>query len=232
MLGLIDGVAVDVEAEAAAIDAVERRLEHALDIAFGAPAIGDQIRNGPDLQAVKLGKGDQVRQPRHGAVVVHDLADHPGRLQAGEPRDVHRRLGVAGADQHPALLGHQGEDVPGRDQVVRALGRIDGDRHGARAVVGRDAGGDPFLRLDRHGEGGAVQGLVVGGHGRQPQLARPFGGDGQADQAARVLGHEVDLVGGGELGGDDHIPLVLAILGVDQDEGPPLLGVLDDVLDG
>src|SRR5690606_21905128 len=60
---------------------------------------------------------------------------------------------------------------------------------------------------------------------------RPVGRDGEADQAARVAGHEVDLVRRRELGGDDDIALVLAVLGVDEDVGPPVAGVLEDILD-
>ena len=69
------------------------------------------------------------------------------------------------------------------------------------------------------------------GHRRQAQLPGALGGDRQADQAARVLGHEVDLLGRGQLGRDDDVALVLAVLGVDEDVGPALAGVLDDVLD-
>ena len=47
-----------------------------------------------------------------------------------------------------------------------------------------------------------------------------------------MLGHEVDLLGCRELGGDDDIALVLAVLGVNQDVGATVAGVLDDVLDG
>ena len=76
-----------------------------------AAAVGDQVGDGGDLQAVELGEGDQVRQPRHGAVVVHDLADHAGRIQPGEPRDIDRRLGMAGAHQHAAVAGGKRKDV-------------------------------------------------------------------------------------------------------------------------
>ena len=61
---------------------------------------------------------------------------------------------------------------------------------------------------------------IVGGHRRQPQLAAPAPcRQGQADQTAGLFDHEVDLIRGGELGGDDDVPLVLAILGVHQDVG-------------
>ena len=90
-----------------------------------------------DLQPVALGEGDQVGQPRHGAVVVHDLADHAGGIEPGKPRDIDGRLGMAGADQHAAVLGDQREDVARRHDVAVVLGRIDGDGDGVGAVVRR-----------------------------------------------------------------------------------------------
>ena len=87
VLGPVEDVAVDQHAGAAAIDAVEGRLQHPLHLALGAPAVGDQVGDGPDLQAVQLGEGDEVGQARHRAVVVHDLADDPGGLQSGQARD-------------------------------------------------------------------------------------------------------------------------------------------------
>ena len=48
-------------------------------------------------------EADQVRQPRHRAVLVHDLAEHAGREEPGEPREVDGGLGVTGALEHAAL---------------------------------------------------------------------------------------------------------------------------------
>src|SRR5690606_6341513 len=81
------------------------------------------------------------------------------------------------------------------------------------------------------GEGGGHARAVLGRHRRQTQLPGAIGGDRQADQAARVLGHEIDLFRRRELGRDDDVALVLPILGVDQDVGPPVAGVLENVLD-
>ena len=72
-----------------------------------AQPVLDQLCDGHDLEVVAAGEGDQVRHAGHGAVVVHDLADHAGRVQPGEPRDVDRRLGMAGADKHAAMARHQ-----------------------------------------------------------------------------------------------------------------------------
>src|SRR3712207_9346016 len=51
-----------------------------------SPPVGDQVGDGAELQAVVLGEGDQVRHAGHGAVVVHDLADHARGVEAREDR--------------------------------------------------------------------------------------------------------------------------------------------------
>ena len=102
------------------------------------------------------------------AVLAHDLADHAARVEAGEPRDVDRGLGMAGADQHAAGPGDQREDVAGRDDRFGAVGCIDGDGDGAGAVGGADAGGNALRRLDRDGEGGLVRLRLVRVIGSSP----------------------------------------------------------------
>ena len=114
---------------------------------------------------------------------------------------------------------------------ARALG-IDGDCDGACPVGRRDAGRDARARLDRDSESGRMAGAVARRHLRQAELGDAFGRQRQADQAAAVLGHEVDGGGIGHFGRDHEIALVLAILVVDQDEHPPAPGILDDLLDG
>ena len=206
-------------------------LGHLLDDAVVLQAIADQVLDGADLEAVALGEGDQVRHARHGAVVVHDLADDAGRVEPGEAREIDGGLRVAGADQHAALARDQREDVAGRDDVVVVLGGVDGGGDGAGAVVRGDAGGDALARLDRDGEGRAVARLVLARHVLEPQLVGALLGERQADQAAAVLGHEVDGVGRRHLRGDDEVALVLAVLGVDQDDHAAVAQVLDDLVD-
>ena len=105
-------------------------------------------------------------------------------------------LGVAGAHQHAAVLRLQRERcgraargrwhaprAPRRPATVRA-------RSAAEMPVVTPAGG-----LDRHREGGAVRGAVAGRHRRQLQALAALAGQRQADQAAAVLGHEVDRLG-------------------------------------
>ena len=112
------------------------------------------------------------------------------------------------------------------------LGGVDGRGDGAGAVVRGDAGGDAFAGFDRNGEGRAVARLVLARHVLEAQLVGALLGQRQADQAAAVLGHEVDGVGRGHLRGDDQIALVLAVLGIDQDDHAAVAQIVDDLGDG
>ena len=170
-------------------------------------------------------------QPRHVAVVVHDLADDACRIESGEAGDIDGSLGVAGADQHTAVLGDQREDVARRYHVAIILGRIDGDGDGMRAVVRRDAGRNPFARLDRYGKGSRMARAVRARHQLEMQLLGALGRQRDADQAPAVLGHEVDRVGRRHLRRDDEVALVLALLGVDQNEHAAVARILDHLLD-
>jgi hypothetical protein len=183
-------------------------------------------------QAVLGADLQQVRNARHGAVVVHDLADHGGRGQAREGGEVDRRLGLAGALEHAALPGAQGKDMAGAQQVLGAGRRVDGGQDGGGAVGGRDAGGGLAARLDRDREGGAERGGVVLDHQGELQLLAAVVGEGEADQAAPVAGHEVDRLGGDLVGRDGEVALVLAVLVVDDDDDPPLAELDDRLLDG
>ena len=57
-----------------------------------------------------------------------------------------------GALEHAARARLERVDVAALDDVLRALGRVDGDADRVRAVGGADAGGDALARLDGHGE--------------------------------------------------------------------------------
>src|SRR5262249_49934967 len=53
----------------------------------------------------------------------------------------------------------------------------------------------------------------------------------QADQPARLFGHEVDRLRGHELGGHHQVALVLAVLAVADDDHPPAADFLERFLD-
>ena len=70
---------------------------------------------------------------------------------------------------------------------------------------------------------------VLRDHRRQVEAPRVLGGDRHADQAAAVPRHEVDLFGRDEIGGEDEVALVLAVLLVDEHDHAPGLEVGDDL---
>ncbi|MNT34167.1 hypothetical protein D3C72_1701280 [compost metagenome] len=166
-----------------------------------------------------LGRKDlQVGQAGHRAVVVHHFADHRGGRAAGHGGEVAAGFGVAGAHEHAAVHRLQREDVAGLHQVGGHGVACHGGLHGAGAVGGRDAGGHAFGRLDGDGEGGGMLGAVALDHRRQLQPLAHLAREREADQAARVAGHEVDGFGGDVVGGDDDVAFVLAVFLVHEDD--------------
>src|SRR5204863_5886509 len=103
------------------------------------------------------------------------------------------------------------------------------DRVGA--VVRRDPRRHALAGLDRHGEGRLEGRLVLRGHQVEAELVATLPRERQADQAARVGGHEVDRVRRGELGGERQVALVLAVLGVADHDHLAVADVLEGVLD-
>ena len=63
----------------------------------------------------------RVGHARHGAVIVHDLADDAGGIETGEPGEVDGGFGVTGAHQHAAFARDQREDMARRHDVLDAL---------------------------------------------------------------------------------------------------------------
>src|SRR5205085_12152587 len=105
-----------------------------------------------------------------GSSLAHDFADDPAGIEAGKARDVDRRLGVAGADQHPAGPSDQRENVAWGNDRLRSVVGIDRDGDGARAISGTNPGCDSLPRLDRDREGGLVAAAVGAGRRLQPEL--------------------------------------------------------------
>jgi hypothetical protein len=224
-------VAIGDHPPLAAVIALEAALAQPFDEVIIAHPVSDEIADRADLQVMLAREADEIVEAGHGAVLVHDLADHPRGVEASQPRDVDRRFGVAGAHQCAAITRHQREDVAGGNEIIRALGRVDRNGDRARPVCRRDAGGDAFLRLDRDGEGGLHRFLVVAAHRFEPEQVDAFLGEREADEAAPVHRHEVDRLRGRHLRGDDEIAFVLAVLVVDEDVHPAVARLVDDLFD-
>ena len=135
-IGLIVGyrVAVSDHPPLAAIITLERALADAFDQMIVAHAIGDEIADRADLHVVLARKFNKIVEPRHAAVFVHDLTDDTGRVEPCETRNIHRCLGMTSTHQSAPFTSDQRENMARRDNVIRPLGRIDGDGDRARSV--------------------------------------------------------------------------------------------------
>ena len=147
-----------------------RLLGDALDRALVAQAVADQVGDRADLEPMLRGEGLEIRAARHRAVVVHDLDDHRGGLEAGEARQIAAGFGVAGARQHAAGLRHEREDVPG---WRRSSGRASA-RTAVRTVCARSCAEMPVVTpsaasMDTR-EVGALLAIGLADHQRQAQL--------------------------------------------------------------
>jgi hypothetical protein len=185
-----------------------------LDELLGAPPVGDQILHRAELEPVLRTELDEIGDAGHRAVVLHDLADHACRREAGKTGEVDRALGLARALERPTGTGAQGEDVARLHDVARAHAGVGGHLDRPCAVARRDAGLDALSRLDRDGERRLVGRLVVRDHEPEPQLVAALGRERQADQPAPVRRHEVDRLGRDELGRHAEVALVLTVGGI------------------
>ncbi len=195
-------------------------LRDAHHLRLDATAVGHHVGDRDEREPVLGGERLQLLQPGHVALVLlrHHLAEHPGRTQAGHPGQVDGGLGVPRAAQHAALAGTQRYDVAGAGEVGRrGVGR--GEQPDRAGAVGRrDAGADPLTCVDGDRVGRAALVLVGVEHRRQvePVAVRVLHGD--ADVARGVADHERHELGRRQLGGEDEVALVLAVLVVDDDD--------------
>src|SRR5437867_6351398 len=90
----------------------------------------NELRDRDERELMLLGKALELLTARGAAILVEDLANHAGRVQASAARQVDRGLRVADALQHAALTRAQWEDVTAMTQIARRCGRI--HRHANR----------------------------------------------------------------------------------------------------
>jgi len=142
------------------------------DEALGFHSVANEVGYRNHLQVMAGTEFAELRHPRHGAVVVHDFADDAGGGQPGETGKVHGRLRLAGAHQHAAFPGAQGERHGRAAPGPRAGIRIDSGEDSAGAVGRGDAGGDACAGVDGFAKSGAEIGGVLSAHERQPEVVR------------------------------------------------------------
>ena len=191
----------------------EGRLDHPGDpVVHRAP--GHEFLDREHRQVVLLGEGQDVGAAHHRAVVADEFGDGGDRLQAGQPAQVDRRLGMPGPFEHATRPGSQRNHVPGSDQVARSAVRPGQRTDGAGAIGGADARGDAdpgvngdrvrrpqWIGVDRH-------------HQRQLQFVGALLGHGRADEARAVPDGPGHPLGRERLAGEDDVAFVLPVGGI------------------
>ena len=190
----------------------QRGLRHALHQPLGPHPVLDQVRDRDDQQTVLLRELRQLRHARHRAVLVHDFADHAGRIETGHARQIDRRLGLTGANQHAAVAGAQRRHVTGPREVARpsspdrsprarcgAIGRGDAGRDVRRASIGTQNAVPNGVELSVTASG------ISSSSSRWPVIDRQI-------SPRPVLRHEVDRLGRHLRRRHRQIAFVLAIL--------------------
>src|SRR5699024_5962576 len=104
----------------------------------------------------------------------------------------------------------------GAGEVGGAGARVGGQPAGAGPVGGRAAGRAALAGVDGDGVGGAVLVLVLARHRRQAQAVAFSAGQRRTHETGTVPDEEGHQYGGGLLGGEDQIAIVLAIIVVEH----------------
>ena len=157
----------------------------------------------------------------------------PDGIESGQPRDVDGRLGVAGADQHAAFARDERKDMSGGDDVVALP--LGPESIATATVRARSAAEIPVVTPSR----ASIE--TVNAVSWRVPLARLIKPEAQARRHGRLVrarqisprpwrAMKLIFVGRRHLRGDDQIALILAVLIVDEDEHPPVLRLIDDLL--
>ena len=179
-------------------------------------AVFNYIGNRYDMNIVLGCELFKLRHARHGAVFIHDLTDNARGLQPCHTAQVGRAFRLPGPPQHAALHGLQRKNMARAAQIFRLCSIINAHPYGIGAVGGRYARCCALARVNRHGEGGLKLGRVVSDHQRQIKLLAPLFRERHADQAAAVLGHEINGLRGCLLGCHGKIAFVFPVLIIGQ----------------
>ena len=115
-------------------------------------AILDQVGDGQDGNAMLRAEPLEMREPGHGPVFVHNLADDARRGEAGQAGEVDGGFGLPRPGQDAPFLGLERKNVPGADQVRWSGRGVDRDLDRPRPVEGRDARGYSLFGVDRDRE--------------------------------------------------------------------------------
>lgn len=228
MVHAINQRAVKVEVEIPEVSGHENSLL-ALDQSLALAAMCDEVLDRTHFKSVLAFEFDQIWQAGHGTVLFHDLADDSGGIESGKPREIDSRLGMPSAAEHPPVLGLEGEDMAGLDEIAgeRAGVGKNADRRGT--VFYTDASGGSRSGIDRYGEVRFEKLAVPRDHSLKPKAVGTFRCDRHTDKSASEFHHEIDG-GWGDFGsGHDQVPFIFAVGIVGHDDHSAAFDVCDDL---
>jgi len=122
--------------------------------------------------------------------------------------------------------------MAGAREVLRFRFGIDGRKDSDGAIGGANSRSDADARVHRFRESSAVNGSVDWRHEREVELIAALLGERKANQAAAMLGHEIDSVGRDFFGGHGEVAFVFAVLIVNEDDHVSLADIFDGFFDG
>src|SRR5258706_2526807 len=102
---------------------------------FVVESIADEVRDRDHHQAMLRAKPYEVRDARHRAVVVDDLAEHAGRNRTCEPDEIDRGFGVTAPLEHPTAARTKGTAMSWSCEVPGLAVRINGGLDRASPLV-------------------------------------------------------------------------------------------------
>ena len=231
MLFAVEERLVDIAGEIAPLRG-DARLGHELDQLLVLTPVADERGDGDEQKAMGGAELDEIGDAGHGAVVVHDLAQHTARCEPGHAGEVDGRLGVTGPLEHATLGVAPREDVTGPGEISGAGVGSDERLDGGGAIGSRDPGAGAVAIVDAEGERGALRLGVVAHHEGDLELVEPLTGERRADDARGVTHEECAGLWRGRLGGHDEIALVLAVLVVDDHDDLAAGDRCDSLRDG
>jgi hypothetical protein len=197
--------------------ALDLEFADAFDQLFARLPVRDQIGDGNLREFVPLCEICHPRPAHHRAVVVHQFRQHADRRQASKTTKIDAGLGMSGAHQHAAVLGDQGKDVTGPDEIRSAAVAIGQRPNRVGSLLRRNSSGQTVAHVHRDRESGPKRGVIGGYHRVETKPARLVAGQRRTDDPRRVAYDERHFLGRAKRGGHEQIALVLAIVVIGDD---------------
>ena len=147
---------VGIDFELAVFGGEVDRASFAFDEGLGASAVGDEVFDRNDFEAVFGGIGFEAAiEAEHFAVVADDFDADSDGFGVAEGAEIYGSFSVSGASEDSAFFGAEDEHVSGAHEVAgEGLGVAD-DFDGFGAVAGTDSGGGAFDGINGFGHGGS-----------------------------------------------------------------------------